>query len=68
MARFRVEHGEMAWNDLVVEVISLGQRVGYGWMLWGDVLGQQYGETRASRIPGVDGVIWELEWGDAATR
>jgi hypothetical protein len=49
-----------AWNDCVVELIELGQRVGRGWILSGDILGDPSGWSNKPRVSGVKAIEWIL--------
>jgi hypothetical protein len=60
LARFWVELGSEGWNDCVVEVIELGQRVGHGWILSGDILSDPSGWSNQPSIPGVKAIEWNL--------
>ena len=60
LVAFWVDLGSEAWNDGVVEVIELGQRVGHGWILSGDVLGDPSGWSNEPRVSGVKAVEWSL--------
>jgi hypothetical protein len=44
----------------VVELIELGQRVGYGWILSGDILGDPSGWSNKPRVSGVKPIEWLL--------
>lgn len=48
------------WNDYVVDVIALGQRVAYAWTLTGDVFRSTEGWSTKSRISGVTAIQWQL--------
>lgn len=50
-----------SWNDYVVDVIALGQRVAYAWELSGDVLEDPTGWSTKSRISGVTHIQWQLQ-------
>jgi hypothetical protein len=49
-----------AWNDCVVEPIELGQRLGRGWILSGDILGDPSGWSNNPRVSGVKAIEWIL--------
>lgn len=51
-------------NDAVVEVIALGQRVGYSWTLTGDVFGDLDGWSNEARVSGVTSLHWQLYYDD----
>jgi hypothetical protein len=55
---FWVELESQAWNDSVVELIELGQRVGYGWILSGRVLAEPEGWSNESSVSGVKSIQW----------
>lgn len=48
------------WNDGVVEILALGQRISYGWELAGDVLRDISGWSNASTVPGIVSMQWTL--------
>lgn len=47
-------------NDIVVEAIALGQRVGYAWTLTGDVLTDPEGWSNEARVSGVTSLHWQF--------
>jgi hypothetical protein len=49
-----------SWNDYVVDVIALGQRVAYAWGLSGDVGQDPEGWSTKSRIAGVTAIQWQV--------
>jgi len=49
------------WNDYVVDVIALGQRVASAWTLSGDVGHSPEGWSTKSRISGVTAIQWWLQ-------
>jgi hypothetical protein len=49
-----------AWNDCVVELIELGQRVGREWILSGDILGDPSGWSNKPRVSEVKAIEWTL--------
>lgn len=57
---FKVELESEAWNDCVVELIELGQRVGYGWILSGEVLSDPSSWSDKPRVSGVKAFEWIL--------
>jgi len=59
-ASFTVPLEAASWNDAVVEVIALGQSVGYAWSLRGSVLDDVAGDCMKSRIAGINGLQWHL--------
>lgn len=60
LERFRMELRSEGWNDCVIEVIELGQRVGRGWILSGDILSDPSGWSNQPSIPGVTAIEWNL--------
>jgi hypothetical protein len=60
LVAFAVELGSAAWNDCVVELIELGQRVGYGWILTGDILSDPSGWSNEPGVSGVKSIEWIL--------
>ncbi|APW61648.1 hypothetical protein [Paludisphaera borealis] len=60
LVSFEVELGSEAWNDCVVEVIELGQRVGHEWILSGDVRDDPSGWSIKPSISGVKAIEWSL--------
>ena len=65
---FWIELETQTWNDSVVEVIALGQRVGYQWTLSGDILTDTDGWSNESNVSGVRSIQWMLDrrWTTAA--
>lgn len=57
---FWVELEGEAWNDCVVELIELGQRVGHAWLLIGDILVDPGGWSNQPMVPGVRAIEWLL--------
>jgi hypothetical protein len=57
---FWVELRSKTWNDCVVELIELGQRVGHAWVLSGDILGDPSGWSNEPRVSGVKSIQWVL--------
>jgi hypothetical protein len=60
IAAFRTVCHAERWNDAVVEVIDLGQRIAFAWTLNGSVLDDLSGWTTKSRVSGVTAVEWIL--------
>jgi hypothetical protein len=58
---FWIELESQAWNDSVVEVIALGQRVGYQWTLSGDILTDTDGWSNKPSVSGVSSIQWMLD-------
>jgi hypothetical protein len=58
---FWIELESQAWNDSVVEVIALGQRVGHQWTLSGDILTDMDGWSNESSVSGVRSIQWMLD-------
>jgi len=48
------------WNDAVVETIGLGQRVGYGWLLYGSIYDDPSGWSNRTNVSGVESIKWSL--------
>lgn len=48
-------HGER-----VVEIIALGQRVGHGWILSGDVYGDLSGWSNEPSVTGAQAIEWQM--------
>ncbi len=57
---FWIELESQAWNDSVIEVIALGQRVGYQWTLSGDILTDTEGWSNEPTVSGVRSIQWML--------
>jgi hypothetical protein len=57
---FWVELESEVWNDCVVELIELGQRIGHEWLLCGDILADPSGWSKKPRVPGVRAIEWFL--------
>jgi hypothetical protein len=57
---FRTVLQGATWNDCVVDVIALGQRVAYSWGLGGDISSDPEGWSNNSRISGAISVRWQL--------
>ncbi|MBV9927872.1 MAG: hypothetical protein JOZ96_22825 [Acidobacteria bacterium] len=53
-----LEHAE--WNDAVVEVIALGQRVAHGWALSGSIEDDPDGWSNRTSVAGVESIQWTL--------
>lgn len=49
-----------SWNDYVVNVIELGQRVAYSWTLYGSVSDDPSGWSTQARTAGVTSIEWQL--------
>ncbi|MEM6332421.1 MAG: hypothetical protein AAF823_03675 [Planctomycetota bacterium] len=62
---FAIDHSDMAWNDFVIEVIELGQRVAYGWLLTGSVNDDLDGSSSQPRVSGVEAIFWHLSREDS---
>jgi hypothetical protein len=58
--RFAVPLQHASWNDAVVELIDLGQRVGYEWELRGSILDDAEAASGRPRISGVQAIQWNL--------
>jgi len=59
--RFQIEHIKKKWNDIVIECISLGQKVGYEWNLYGDVFSDPSALTIKSNLSGIKMIEWQLK-------
>lgn len=57
---FRTQVPGARWNDYVVHVIALGQRVAYNWALSGDILQDPTGWSTKPRTSGVTAIQWQL--------
>jgi hypothetical protein len=57
---FQVPLESKSWNDAVVELIALGERVGYAWQLMGSILDDPEGRSYKSRVSGVLAIQWSL--------
>lgn len=57
---FQIALSSTTWNDAVVEAIGLGQRIGRGWILSGDVYSQLDGWSNEPSVPGVRALHWQL--------
>lgn len=57
---FAVPLANESWNDAVVELIDLGQRIGYEWQLAGSVLDDAEGRSQKSRVSGIEVLRWNL--------
>ena len=60
VASFRTVCQTDRWNDAVVEVIGLGQRVAFGWLLSGHVADDLSGWAQKARTSGITAVHWTL--------
>lgn len=60
---FVTELGGGRWNDAVIEAISLGQRVGHGWVLTGSVEDDPGGWSNRTSVSGVESIEWTLRRG-----
>lgn len=57
---FRTQLNEATRNDGVVVTIALGMRVGYSWVLSGDVYHGLEGWSNAARIAGITNLQWQI--------
>jgi hypothetical protein len=57
---FRTRLDEATRNDCVVAALALGMRVGYSWILGGDVYQSLEGWSNAARVSGVTNLQWQL--------
>jgi len=55
---FCTTHAVQRWNDFVMSVIELGQRVARDWSILGDIRDQADGLSTHSAIPGVTFTQW----------
>jgi hypothetical protein len=58
---FSIDISALSWNDAVVEVIDLGQRVGYDWQLLGSILDDAEAISGKTRLSGVKFIQWGLQ-------
>ena len=59
---FGVELMSTTWETAVFESLVLGQRLGYGWTLTGDIETDLCGYSSKARISGVTQIELFLEW------
>jgi len=52
-------------SERVVELIALGQRIGRGWILSGDVYGDLSGWSNQPSVAGIQAIEWRLAESDA---
>ncbi len=57
---FQVTLASQTWNDAVVEVIALGQRVAYGWFMTGSITDDPSATTNQISVAGVTMAEWRL--------
>ena len=57
---FRTRLNEATRNDGVVVTIALGMRVGYSWVLSGDVYHGLEGWSNAARVAGITNLQWQI--------
>jgi hypothetical protein len=60
MFTFQTDLEGGTWNDHVVDVVELGQRVAHAWSLSGDVRRSPEGWSTKARIAGVTAIQWLL--------
>ncbi|MFC1833598.1 hypothetical protein ACFL2Q_02545 [Thermodesulfobacteriota bacterium] len=65
---FYLSHDLGIWNDFVVDVIELGQQVGYDWRLSGDVRSDLSGWCNGSGIAGIQSIEWTCDRKSYETR
>jgi len=70
VAEFRVEHPPASWAEAVVGVISITQRLGRGWRMFGSVEDDPSGWLVVERsgdcsVPGVSAAEWSLRRDEA---
>ncbi|NKB35264.1 MAG: hypothetical protein GKR91_19375 [Pseudomonadales bacterium] len=58
---FSIQHSVKSWNDFVVETITLGQCLGYGWRLTGDITERADGWCNESNLPGIESIQWSCD-------
>ena len=63
MLSFATEIEDGNWPGVVVEAIALGQRVGSGWILSGDIHDDPSGWSNETNISGVRSLQWTLKRG-----
>jgi hypothetical protein len=57
---FQIILASQEWNDAVVEVIALGQRVAYGWYITGSILEDSSATSNKVSVAGATMVEWQL--------
>jgi hypothetical protein len=57
---FQTRVNEGTRNDCVVAALALGMRVGYSWILSGDIVHGLVGWSSAARIAGITNLQWQL--------
>ncbi len=57
---FELQHENNVRSEIIIEVISLGERVGRGWHLTGSIQNQPSGWTNSSTISGVTAINWDI--------
>ena len=57
---FQVILASQGWNDAVVEVIALGQRVAYGWYMTGSIMDDPSATANQVSVAGATMVEWQL--------
>lgn len=55
-----VEHGDLDWSDLLLQVLQLAQNVGNGWLLTGDVTKACSAWCNRPKIAGVQTMEWTI--------
>jgi hypothetical protein len=65
MFSFHVSLKGETYGERVVEIIALGQRVGHGWILSGDVYGDLSGWSNQPSVAGIRAIEWRLSEDDA---
>jgi len=60
VASFRTVCQAERWNDAVVEVLELAQRIAFDWRLAGNIACDPSGWTTRPRIPGVTAIHWTV--------
>ncbi len=57
---FCVDHGDQEWDNIIVECIALGQKTGYDWQLFGDILHDPSAITNKANVSGVEMIEWQI--------
>jgi predicted NAD/FAD-dependent oxidoreductase len=71
VASFRVEHRTVSWSETILAVISLAQRLGRGWRIYGSIEDDPSGwlaveDSGDCSVSGVSSAEWRLERSGAA--
>jgi hypothetical protein len=57
---FQMRLSGASWNDQIVDLIALGQRVAHGWILTGDISRDPQGWSNDARVTGVTSIQWQI--------